>query len=864
MSTPDQLLAEGLTALHRRDWRAAEERFRTVLRAQPKHVGALNLLAVALMNMECFAETEPVIAEAIRLNPQSDVSFYNYGIVLKRLGKPALALAQFDNALQLNAAVAETWNNRGTTFNDLKQYERAIADFDQAILLNRNYHDAFYNKGKSLAKLGRPHEALAAYEEALGLKSDLAEAWLGRGHVFTELRHYDDALAAYGKTLQLRPGLIEAWLGLGHVLTILRHYNEAFAAYDKAMELAPDSPEALVGRGNVFAALNRHDEALSAYDRAAAFKSDLAGAWLGRGSVLAKLELYQEALSAYDKALAIELDLAEAWVGRGNVLAGIKRHDDALAAYNRALALNPDLAEAWLGRGSVLAALNRLNEALAAYDRASALKPDLAEAWLGRGNVFTELSRYRDAVAAYDKAMSFNPALKYALGNRLFAKLHMCDWTALDTEVAQLLSTIREGKLSSRPFLSLAVADSAADQLQSAKNYIQSQPSFPPVWRGEVYSHNRIRIAYLSADFCDHPVGHLTVGLFENHDRLRFEITGISFGPDDGSAVRRRVKDAAEHFIDVSRQSDEEVAALIRRSETDILVDLMGLTRGNRIDIVARRPAPIQVSYLGYLGTMGSSFIDYVLTDEAAVPLDQQKYYAESIVHLPDCFLVNDNKMQIAPHTPSRFDVGLPARGFVFCSFNNSYKFGNVMFESWMRLLHNIEDSVLWLLQSNPEMVINLRHEAERFGINPERIIFGARVPLSEHLARQRLADLFLDTIPYNAGATAAAALWSGVPLLTVTGETFVGRMAAGMLNAVGLPDLITASLPDYEASALKIATDPALCASLKERLARNRKTLPLFDTKRSTRNVEAAFTAIWERYQRGEGPQVFAVGRSA
>jgi protein O-GlcNAc transferase len=856
MTSSDKLLAEGLAALNQRNWRDAERLFRGVLQAQPTHVGALNLLTAALMNMERFAEAEPFIAEAVRLNPLSDASFYNYGIVLKRLEKPLLALTQFDNAIRLNPKIAETWNNRGTVLNDLKRYGDAIADFDKGISLNQNYHDAFYNKGKSLTELKRHDEALTAYDKALALKPDLAEAWLGRGHIFTELKRYDDAFVAYDRALELRPGLAEAWLGRGNVFTMLGHYDKAFAAYDRAIELKPDLAEALLGRGNVFTGLNRYNEALSAYDRALALKPDLAGAWLGRGTVFNKLKRDEQAFTAYDRALALESDLAEAWLGRGNVFAELRRHDEAFATYERALALKPDLAEAWLGRGNVLAELKRHNEAFAAYDRAVALKPDLAEAWLGRGNVFTEFSRYKDAVAAYDKALTLNPTLKYAVGNRLFAKLQMCDWTDLEAEVAQLLSMIREQKPSSRPFLTLAITASATDQLQCAKRFIQDQPIFAPHWHGELYSHNRIRVAYLSADFCDHPVGHLAVGLFEYHNKSRFEIMAISFGSEENSTIRRRIEGASEHFIDVRHQSDQDVAELICQLEIDILVDLMGLTRGNRLDVLARRPAPIQVSYLGYLGSSGANFIDYLIGDEIAVPSDEQKHYTETIVHLPDCFLVNDNQLQIASHTPSRLDLGLPARGFVFCSFNNSYKFGRAVFESWMRLLHAVEGSVLWLLESNPEMVINLRCEAQRCGISHDRIVFAPRVELSSHLARQRSADLFLDTAPYNAGATAAAALWSGVPILTMMGETFVGRMAASTLHAVGLPQLVTSSLPDYEALALKIATEPAFCSSLKQTLARNRDTFPLFNTERSTRNIEAAYTTMWERYQRGETPR--------
>jgi predicted O-linked N-acetylglucosamine transferase (SPINDLY family) len=500
----------------------------------------------------------------------------------------------------------------------------------------------------------------------------------------------------------------------------------------------------------------------------------------------------------------------------------------------------------------VFTELRRYEEAFAAYDRALALKPDFAEAWLSRGNVFFDLKQYKNAYAACDKALMLNPDIKFAAGVRLLAKLHMCDWTSLETEIAQLLLKLRERKLSITPFAILAIPSSPADQLQCAKQVVQDRPPFPQVWRGDIYTHNRIRVAYLSADFGEHPVAHSAIGLFENHNRSRFEVSGISFGPPDSSAMQHRIETAVEHFIDVRDQNDQDIANLMRRLEIDIAVDLMGFTKDNRFNIFARRPAPIQISYLGYLGTLGADFIDYVIADEIAVPPDQQEHYAETIVHLSDCFLVNDDKLSIAPRTPSRSDVGLPDEGFVFCSFNNSYKFGRAMFETWMRLLHAIEGSVLWLLETNPEMIINLRREAQRCGVNPGRIVFARRIALPDHLARQRLASLFLDTVPYNAGATAAAALWAGVPVLTVIGESFVGRMAASMLHAIGLSELTTSSLEEYERIALKLANNPALLATVKDKLARNRNTFPLFNTERATRQIESAYTMMWERYRGG------------
>ena len=390
---------------------------------------------------------------------------------------------------------------------------------------------------------------------------------------------------------------------------------------------------------------------------------------------------------------------------------------------------------------------------------------------------------------------------------------------------------------------------------------MQDRPRVAGIWRGEVYAHDRIRVAYLSGDFREHPVGYLTAGLFEHHDKARFETTAISFGADRDSPMRDRIKGAFENFIDVGRQSDHDIADLVRRLEIDIAVDLMGFTIHNRLGVLARRPAPIQVNYLGYSGTMGADCFDYILADATVIPEEQRAFYSEQVVWLPDCYLVNDDRRAIAERTPTRRECGLPEEGFVFCCFNNSYKLGPTTFAVWMWLLAAMPASVLWLSEANVTAQANLRRAAEQRGVAAERLIFAPRLPdVAEHLARQRQADLFLDTLPYNAHTTASDALWAGVPVLTCPGATFAGRVAASLVKAVGLDELIAPSLADYEARALALARDPARLAALRQKLARNRITAPLFDTERSTRNIEAAYATMVDIWRRGESPRSFSV----
>ena len=883
-------------ALQARNFPDAERLFKDILRTQPKHVAALNLLGAILMQTGRFAEAERYLQAALNEYPKSDATLYNYGLVLKALGRPVEALDRFSQALALNPNAVETWNNRGTVFNDLKRYDEATGDFDKAIALNPRYAEALCNKGKSLNALQRSAEALAAFEKAAALKPDLAEAWLGRAFGYSELKRYNDAMPAFEKALALKPDLAEAWLGAGNLSSELGRYPEALAAYDKAVALKPNLAEAKLGRGNVFVELNRQDEAFVAYDDALALKPDLAEAWLGRGNVFAERRRYDDALACYDTALSFKPDLADAWFGRGNVFAGRraysdafsaydkalflkpdfakawlgrgnvfyeeKRLSDALAAYDQALALKPELAEAWLGRGNVFTEANRYDEALAAYDRALALRPDFAEAWYGSGNVLTQLKRYGAAFTAYDKAATLKPDSNLAVGARLFSKLRVCDWTNLETEVAQLLETIEQRKGSCAPFALFGVPASPHQEWLCARNYVEDQPVFDPLWRGEIYAHDRIRVAYVSPDLREHAVAYLMAGFFEHHDRSRFEIIAISWGPEQDTEFSRRLKASFEQFIDASSLSDEGIADLIRKLEIDIVVDLHGFAGVGRLATFARRPAPVQVNYLGYAGTMGADYYDYILADATIIPRQHFDFYSENVVWLPDSFMASDSLRPIAEHTPSRGELGLPETGFVFCCFNQSFKINPETFEVWMRLLHALDGSVLWLKDNDPTSTQNLRREAERRGIAPERLVFAPSVPdVADHLARHRQADLFLDTLHYNAHTTASDSLWAGVPLITCLGSTFASRVAASLVRAAGLPELVTESLADYETLALKIARDPGLLASLKAKLARNRNTFPLFDTALFTRNVEAAYTEMWRRTQHGEPPTHIAVG---
>ncbi len=630
----------------------------------------------------------------------------------------------------------------------------------------------------------------------------------------------------------------------------------------KAIDLKPHAAAAHLNLGNALRTLKRYPEALASYDRAIALKPDAIDAYSNRGVTLEDLARYEEALASYDRALEISPDYAQALNNRGNALRGLGRFADALASYDRALKSDPNNAQAFNNRGVALQDFQRFDDALASYDRALEIDPNYVEALANRADILQALKRHEDAVTCYARLIEMRPAYAYAIGKKLHSQLHSCDWTQFAQTVTLVSNAVRQGQLADTPSYFLAVSDSAAAQLLCARSYIENthRADDKPLWRGERYRHDRIRLAYLSSDFHNHATAYLMAELFELHDKTRFDVAAISFSPDVKSEMRERLERSFNPFIDVRDMSDRSVAEMVRDLEIDIAVDLKGFTQSSRTGILAYRAAPLQVNYLGYPGTMGATYIDYIVADSHVIPAGHETYYAEKVICLPDSYQANDSKREIALHTPRRADVNLPETGFVFCSFNNNYKITPPIFDIWMRLLGQVEGSVLWLLEDNAAASRNLRHEAGQRGITPERLVFAPRTALKEHLARHRLAGLFLDTLPVNAHTTASDALWAGLPVLTCMGDGFAGRVAGSLLNAVGLPEMVTHNLRDYEALALQLATAPEMLANIKSRLGQNRMTEPLFDAARFRRNIESAYITMYERHQQGLPPESFSV----
>jgi protein O-GlcNAc transferase len=892
----DTLHFLGVALAQRQNLSEAATLIRRAIEANPANAAAYSNYGNVLKGLKRNEEALENYDKALAISPDIVDAFNNRGVVLVELDRHEDALLSFEGALALDPDHEEALLNRGESLAALKRYQDALTCFDHVLAANPENARALRGRGIALVNLGRHADALVVYDKIMEIDPGRAEALNNRGSILVALERFNEALEDYDRALKINPRYAEAMVNRGSVLAALGRNEEALAGYDGALavtpnqqdvllkraallmalkrhkealdayirvlEIDPDEIEALFNRGFALTELMRYEEALASYERVLHFKPNFVEANHNRAMVLSRMRRYEEALTGYNQALALRPEYAEAHYNRGGVLASLNRYEEALASLTRAIALNPEYPEAFNNLGAVLVEVKRYDEALVNYDRALAIRPEYGDALSNRADVFRKMDLYERAAQDYSRLLAIDPDCENAMGNRHYSNVLACNWRDYNERLAQLITAVRDGKRAVLPFSFVVMSSAEAEQLTCARTFVAHKYPSPAkaLWTGERYQHDRIRIAYLSADFYHHATAILIAELFEKHDKDCFDVSMWSFGPVVKDEMRERLQKSVEQIHDVWSSSDLEVASMLRDKEIDIAIDLKGFTNGCRPAVFSYRAVPIQVNYLGYPGTMGADYIDYIIGDADVIPYGHDAFYAEKVVRLPDTYQVNDSKRAISVHTPTRAEVGLPESGFVFCCFNNNYKIAPPIFDIWMRLLKQVPDSVLWLFEDNAAVSRNLLSEAERRGIHAERLVFATRMPLPDHLARHRLADLFLDTLPCNAHTTASDALWAGLPLLTCTGHAFAGRVATSLLRAIGLPELITANLADYEALALELATTPAMLNDARAKLLRNKTTHPLFDIDRFRRHIESAYKSMYERHQRGESPESFSV----
>jgi len=760
-----------------------------------------------------------LLQEAIRVDAESKNSVFQIGLACAQNNRPSDARIIFEELQLNNKDDARIPFNLALIKSMQGDFLGAIAAYDLALIINPKDPDTLVNKGALLNDLKNYKEALEVLECAISFKRDIPEAWLNKGVALNHLERYQEAISAYDEAIKIKPGYFEAWANRSIPLKNLKQYIQACESCDKALSYQPD----------------------------------YSMAWFNKADALHDLEKYEDALSCYERYLTYRPDHPEAWANKALLLYSLKRYEDALSCYDTALGFKPGYFEAWSNKGAALLMLKRYEEALLCFDNALNSAPQYPEALANKAVALQMLRRYEEASSCYDKALAYKTDIEWAFGDALHLKLKLGIWSNIQESIELLKNKLRSHEKAITPFSALSLIDDSAVHLAVAKTYAEEKFPYSPSL-GDIHDHpknKKIRIGYFSGDFYEHAVSYLTAELFELHDRDLFEIYAFSLKRAHASdQMRVRLINAFDRFIDVSSMSDIEIASYARELGIEIAIDLSGLTEDSRTGIFSYRAAPIQVNYLGYPGTTGADFIDYIIADDVIVPEKSRDFYTEKVAYLPDTYMVDDSSRVPSQGLFTKQEFGLPENSFIFCCFNNSYKVNAEVVQSWARILSRVPNSVLWVSENNSTFRKNLHKEFENLGINPGRVVFASKVdPMGDHLARIALADLFLDTSPYNAHTTALDALKAGVPIITKIGDAFAGRVAASLLKVIGLPELVTQTSQEYENLAIDLALNPQMLVDIKVRLSSNRISGPLFNTRLFAKNLEKLLMRMHERY---------------
>ena len=826
---------------------------------KPDYAAAWNSLAMVRQQGGELADAEDAYRRAVNLMPESAELQNNLGTLLHDMGRLPEAEEAYCRALMLEDEYAEAYNNLGTLLKDLDRCEEAETAFRHALRFIPDSAEIHNNLGAVLCSLKHHNESVEHCRLAVQLKPEYADAHANLGAALSSQGMRSEAREEFAQALHYRPDLAASYNDMAARLQSLGCSGSAERAYTMALALQPGYAEAHSNRGLLYQEQGRFADAVLEYRQAISYKQDFVEAYNNLGAALKNLGRLEEAEKTLRHALVLKPDHARTYSNLGNILEQKGMIHEAESAQRRALELMPDYPEAFNNLGIVLRSQGRTEEAIESFRRSLELNPARAEVQNNLGSSYEALGHRSDALHHYRLAVQLNPAYHSARCNLLYQLLHTCQWEEeLQTHIDILRAAVRSGGVTSTdrisPFAFSALPGvTAAEQKTCAMAWAASlltplaRSSSPEKAHQRNIPHTTIHVGYLSADFYDHVVARHFVEVLERHDRRHFTISAYSYSPDDGSDLRKRLVRAVDSFVDIHHVAHEEAAAIIKNDGVQILVDLTGYTAHSRSTILAFRPAPIQVNYLGYPGTMGTKFVDYLIADNFIIPPGAEGDYLEQVLRLPGSYLPNDGN-RTRPEPLRRRDCGLPDEGVVFCCFNQAYKITPEIFDVWCRLLHAVPDSVLWLRAFNPLVEQNFKREAQKRGVESARIIMAPSVPSEVHLARLPCADLFLDTFPYNAHATCSDALWMGVPVITFSGGTFPSRVAGSLLHTLGVPELVAYSADEYFQRACTLAQDRSQRERIRGIIHVNRDTSPLYNSATFTRGLESLYGHMMQK----------------
>lgn len=809
------LLQQAVQCFQDKNLTGAANLLSKVLQVQPKNFDALHILGVVKGLQNDPREAKRLLQLAVKIDSKNNFAHFNLAKSLSDLGEETQALMHHSAATKLHPSHMEAWLNYGKSLAKLRKYDDAIGCFDKAIGIKHDYLEAIFNKGMSLHASKRYVEAIAMYDQVLNISPEYKDAVLNKGLSIKELGNHELALEYFEKIISTDAACAEALNGKASLLIELReHEQQAIDLYNQAIAIKPDYAEAIFNKGNA----------------------------------LSKQERYTEAINCFKQALLIKHDYGDAYVNLGTALLRDRKYAQAVESYQKAINFCPENPVVHFNYGCALMELRELESALVAYDMALKLSPEYIDAILNSAVTLMELKRFEEALNKLNQAKKMGADDEAYLSNYIFLRRRMCNWDGLGEELIRLFDGLKSKEIIIQPFIALALTDDLEVLRSSAQKWAEKkilcyEDKIEPKWQVS----KKIKIGYFSADFRIHPISFLTAELFDLHDRNKFEIYAFSFGPNTQDYMRKRLEQSFDQFIDVRDCSEKEIIRIARDIGIDIAIDLGGYTQDNRVNIFAERVAPVQASYLGFLGTMGVKFIDYIIADEHIIPEESQSFYDEKIAYIPS-YQVNDNQKIRVESKYSKEMFGIDSSAFVYCCFNNNYKISPEFFSSWMRILSQVDNSVLFIYVDSDLVLKNLRIEAEKRGVYGGRIIPADYLPNAEFIERCKVADLFLDTFPYNAGTTASDALWAGLPVLTMQGRSFSSRMASSILAAIGLQEMITKTPKEYEDLAIKLATEKDLYSCIKKKLLDGKTSCTLFDTKKFTVNLELVYEEMYSR----------------
>lgn len=828
------------------------------LSIDPNYAEAHNNLGNVFRQLGQFDDAYNCYKKASELDQSYAEAFYSASLVLQSLGRYENMIEYLEKLLVLKPNFFEGYNNLGIAFKEIGLYSKAISAYLKALEIKSDYFEALNNLGNAYKNNNELEKAIESYQKALLISPDYPTLHNNLGNALKEFGEVEMAIQCFKKAIEINPEFPDSHNNLGDAHREKNQFDEAVESYEKAISLDPNYFEAFNNLGTAFKDLGKLDNAVISYKKAIEINPVFSDSYNNLGNVLKKLGKLEEAYKCYEKGLNLNPYDVDMHNNLGNLLSRLERVDEAVKSYQSALKIDSQHAETYKNLGIIFLKMDRVDESLKYVEKALSLNPDYAEGHSMRGRILSEFNNLDESLLSFNRAHQINPNLYFTLSNILQTKMRLCDWSNLQELLDVLQSRVNNNEKNTIiPFDLLSLIDNPRLQRMASENYIKEE--FPRNYSlpntNPFPKHEKIRIGYFSSDFRIHPVATLTAELYETHDRSQFEIHAFSFGPDTADEMNLRIKAGVDHFHDIRETSERDAVILARSLEIDIAIDLGGFTGDSRTGIFAMRVAPIQMSYIGYLGTMGSDYYDYLIADQVMIPEKYQKYYSEKIIYLPN-FQVNDSKEKTPNKFFTRKDLQLPEEGFIFCCLNNTYKINPSVFDSWAKILKNVESSILLVYADHESSKANLITEINNRGVDSNRLFFAESIPREEYLARFRIPDLFLDTRPYNAGTTASDALRMGLPVLTLLGESYPSRMAGSILTAANLPELITTSVEEYESMAIDLGLNSKKLKIIKNKLEESLTESPLYDIELFTRSIEFSFKEIYKRAKNGLKPE--------